>query len=126
MQNHKLKSLTLLFATLLIGFVLGALVMGVVVREKVQTARAFTTQDGFIQQVETLIKPTNARQKKTVDRVLQRYGARVESLFDSSRQELATEIDNMTLELTDVITSDQLSRLDEKRNQLDKVMNREL
>ncbi|MGI9278836.1 MAG: hypothetical protein ACR2PX_04295 [Endozoicomonas sp.] len=116
-KSNKAKPLLILLATLMIGCLLGALAVGVVVRDKVQAARQFTHKDGFVQQIESVLEPS-ARQKKKVDPIIHRYGEKVQTIFAGSRESLQQEMDAMMEELSTVVSEQQLDRLEHRRSRL--------
>ncbi|WP_062269447.1 hypothetical protein [Endozoicomonas arenosclerae] len=116
-KSSKAKSLLILLATLMIGCLLGALVVGMVVRDKVQAARQFTYKDGFVVQIESVLEPS-VRQKKKLDPILNRYGEKVQAIFTRSRESLQFEMDAMMEELSTVVSEQQLDRLEHRRSRL--------
>ncbi|CAM3848591.1 hypothetical protein [Parendozoicomonas haliclonae] len=124
MSIYQRKPLLILILTLLIGCLLGALLTGWLVRSKVANIRAFTTQQGFVVQMEKLIQP-NAEQAEKVREILSQYGKNNEQLFLQSHNEVKAGLDKMTLELAEILDEQQITRLETRRRTIKELYNRE-
>ncbi|KEQ13131.1 hypothetical protein [Endozoicomonas numazuensis] len=114
-KSNKARSLLILLATLMIGCLLGVLTVGMVVRDKVQTARQFTQKEGFVLQIESVLKPS-VRQQPKLNPILNRYSEKVQGIFALSRTSLQLEMDAMMEELSTVVSEQQLDRLEHRRS----------
>ncbi|WP_461535061.1 hypothetical protein [Spongorhabdus nitratireducens] len=121
MQTQKLKTLSILLATLLVGGLIGALLTGALVRNKLQDVRALASRDGFIAKMEEVIKPDSPEQQREVQQILSHYGTRIESITQHSKALLKHEMDSMTTALQEVVSPQQLAQLEKRRQLLGRI-----
>ena len=108
----------ILSATLILGMILGGMIVGAIIRDRVENLRALRTADGFAYHVGKIIGPVPDGQQATLDKILKDTGQQVEQVIARRRTEYMLILDDMERELEPVITRAQLEKLRAVRRQL--------
>ena len=112
------KSLSILLATLLIGALIGASVTGAVVRQRLDTVRAFASSDGFTAQLIKVIEPVSDEQQAAIEPLLRQAGRDIEDVVGVTRVEIFLVMEGLETALADHLTEAQLQRLRDRRKQV--------
>ena len=112
------KSLSILLATLLIGALIGASVTGAVVRQRLDTVRAFASSDGFTAQLIKVIEPVSDEQQAAIEPLLRQAGRDIEDVVGVTRVEIFLVMEGLETALGDHLTEAQLQRLRDRRKQV--------
>lgn len=113
-----IKSLSILLATLLIGALIGASVTGAIVRQRLDTVRAFASSDGFTAQLIKVIEPVSDQQQATIEPLLRQAGRDIEDVVGVTRVEIFLVMEGLETALADHLTEAQLQRLRDRRQQV--------
>jgi len=112
----KLKPIFLIFATLIIGFVLGMLTSAQIRSHKLNPVRVFFSEDRFREGFYRTIQP-DAMQKEKIDKVLDKYARMNSDLHNNFRKDLDVMMRDFRKEIDAYLTKDQLVRLKEMDEQ---------
>ena len=112
------KPLSILLATLLIGALIGASVTGAIVRQRLDTVRAFASSDGFTAQLIKVIEPVSDEQQAAIEPLLRQAGRDIEDVVGVTRVEIFLVMEGLETTLTDHLTEAQLQRLRDRRKQV--------
>ncbi|WP_020398710.1 hypothetical protein [Kordiimonas gwangyangensis] len=112
------KVTAMLGATFLVGMLMGALVLGAVLRGKLEVLKDMRTADGFVSHVSRLIGPVEPEQATEVNAILEATGLEVESLVQYQQQEFMILLDGMEGELETRLTPEQMQRWHEARDRI--------
>mgnify|MGYP003651514203 CR=1 FL=1 len=118
------KVTAMLGATFLVGMLMGALVLGAVLRGKLEVLRDMRTADGFVSHVSRLIGPVEPDQATEVNAILEATGREVESLVTYQQQEFMILLDGMEGELETRLTPEQMQRWHDARDRIRKRLER--
>lgn len=113
-MNARTKSTLLLLATLLIGMLLGALVHARMVDHRIERLAMLRSQRGFARFIEQTVEPRDAEQREAVRQILDGAAVRMGRHMADSRREMAGILDSTRQELREVLTEEQLARLDRR------------
>lgn len=106
------KTIAALGGTFVLGLIVGALAVGTLVYQRVDTLRSLRTESGFVTRFTEIIDPTGPDQRQTIEPILQDTGREVERTFLQSRDSLAAEVDRMRSRLDPHLTAEQRRRLE--------------
>ena len=112
------KPLSILLATLLIGALIGASVTGAIVRQRLDTVRAFASSDGFTAQLIKVIEPVSDEQQAAIEPLLRQAGRDIEDVVGVTRVEIFLVMEGLETALADHLTEAQLQRLRDRRKQV--------
>ena len=112
------KPLSILLATLLIGALIGASVTGAIVRQRLDTVRAFASSDGFTAQLVKVIEPVSDEQQAAIEPLLRQAGRDIEDVVGVTRVEIFLVMEGLETALADHLTETQLQRLRDRRKQV--------
>ena len=112
------KSLSILLATLLIGALIGASVTGAIVRQRLDTVRAFANSDGFTAQLIKVIEPVSDQQQATIEPLLRQAGRDIEEVVGVTRVEIFLVMEGLEKTLAPHLTQTQMQRLQDRRQQV--------
>ena len=112
------KPLSILLATLLIGALIGASVTGAIVRQRLDTVRAFASSDGFTAQLIKVIEPVSDEQQAAIEPLLRQAGRDIEDVVGVTRVEIFLVMEGLETALADHLTETQLQRLRDRRKQV--------
>lgn len=111
-MNTRSKTIIIIIATLIIGIVIGMVGSGLLMR---QFARKFDEKpihNRFSSIIERIVEP-NENQIDSVRAILSRYGERMGELDRQHISVLTSLIDSMHVELSTILTEEQMKNLDE-------------
>jgi hypothetical protein len=111
-----IKTALILLITLALGTILGVLINGAIMRERL--APIFVgppSPDRFAGMFERIVEPKDETQREAIRRILSNYAPRIAETNARHRMEMAALIDSLHQALRPVLTEDQLKRLDERR-----------
>jgi hypothetical protein len=111
MQIHT-KTALILFATLIIGLVLGALVSGPLLFHHLDGQIGPRLSEHFVRRFEELIDP-GEEQKNKVHSILENHAANFMEMHHRHRAEMETLMDSLHTELFSVLTDEERERLEE-------------
>lgn len=114
----RLKAALILCATFSLGLVLGGLIVGAVVRERLQVIADFRDRDRFVARVEAFLEPTSEAQAEAIRPILEAAGARTESAVAILRGDLTRIFDDLERDLAPLLTEEQKQRLTDRRASL--------
>ena len=113
-MSPRTKSVLLLLATLIIGLVLGALINGYFVRQRLARIGDFMNPAAFGGRIEEVVQPTSDEQREAIRRVLDSAAPRAVDIMRESRSRMRALNDSVRSELEDILTPEQMQRLDER------------
>lgn len=112
-MSPRTKSILLLLATLVIGLLLGALANGYLVRQRLDRLGNLMTPDGFSARLEQVVKPTSEQQREALRKVLEGAAPKAIQIMRQSRQDMRALNDSVKAELEDILSGEQMARLEE-------------
>ena len=112
-MKTKLKVTLVIFATLLIGIVLGVVGRGALVKHHHQKLDEMERTEFFLSRVNQVVGPDSS-QKPKVEEIAKRTAQRIEILFDHHQAQMAMLVDSMKRELSALLTPEQQQRLDQE------------
>ena len=118
-MKPKIKSLIILFVTLLIGIAIGFELNGILNRFRFESEQKARNPQGFINFFEDLIKP-NANQRKEIEAIILKYHSRLDNIRQDNMQKVSVIIDSMNVELKSKLDKEQAARLDAKLQEMRK------
>lgn len=114
-----LRTISILLATLLIGMVLGAAILGTVIRGRVGGMFGFMQADGFTEQMIDAIEPIDADQEARLQSLVLPFGEEVETTVQRSRDSILTIIQRLELELQSELTDQQREALNSRVQEIE-------
>ncbi len=118
-MRGKTKGALILFSTLLIGVLIGALLSGWFVRDRL---RPIPHPRHFVRSTERLIAPQNEEQRQAVRAVLRHYATALRELNTKHREALKEQLDATRAELAPLLSEAQLRRLDRRQRRFGELM----
>ena len=115
----KTKSIIIIVATLIIGFVIGFLVNGQLTKGRIQNFVKQGTHDGFKMRFFDIIRPDEA-QKIGIEPILEEYAAKTHETVENFREEMKAEHDEMIKKLEPYLKEDQLLRLKDAQERFER------
>lgn len=109
----KKRPTLILLITLVIGFVLGFLVSGQITKHQMNEIMRWGTEDGFKESVLDVIEPTKD-QESTVNIIVDKYADSNGELHNKWKREHGELMRALTLELTPVLTPEQMEKWNEQ------------
>ena len=117
-MNTRTKSSLVIIGTLLIGMILGAVITGGIMRNRVfDRMERLRTAEGFKHRMEKIIQPDEDQRAK-VNEILEEHFSRMQRLGDVMRQDFETRNDSLYQELEQVLRPDQIERLKQRMERL--------
>lgn len=113
-MSARVKSILLIVATLLIGLLLGALLNARLAEQRMERIASLRSERGFVRYMEDVVAPANEAQREALRDVLHRAGERMAAHQERSRQEARAMLDSTRAELAEILTPEQLQRLDDR------------
>ncbi|MFQ5650206.1 MAG: hypothetical protein ACE5IY_09725 [bacterium] len=110
-MSTKSKSLLVLFGTLVLGIVLGALSSGAIRHERMARFRHMPRQERFRHVLERIIEPTE-EQRAALEQAVQRRFEQIADLREKFEDEIFAIHDSLRNDLASVLSADQLARLE--------------
>ena len=108
------KSVLLLFATLLIGMVIGSLVTGALNNRRLERLVEMRSARGLVYFVEEVVRPESPEQLEEIRAVLEAAGPRFAAEMQGSRERMRQLTDSVRAELEPLLTPEQRARLNER------------
>ena len=118
-MRGKTKGALILFSTLLIGVLIGILLSGWFVRDRL---RPIPHSRHFVRSTERLISPQDEEQRQAVRAVLRRHAAALRELNAEHREALKEQLDATRAELAPLLSEEQLQRLDRRQRRFGELM----
>ena len=118
-MQKRTKGALILFSTLLIGVLIGTLLSGWFVRDRL---RPIPHPRHFVRSTERLIAPQDEEQRQAVRAVLRRYAAALRALDTKHREALKEQLDATRAELAPLLSEEQLRRLDRRLRRFGELM----
>lgn len=115
----KTKSILILIATLIIGFVIGFLTNGHLTKRKIQSFVNMGTSAGFKERLYHIIKP-DEMQRNEIDPILEKYAVKIHESVVGSHDEMKNINDEMMEELEPFLNEDQVMRMREIHEKMDR------
>lgn len=113
-----LRTIGLLLATLLVGAVLGAAIVGNVARARFAASREFLTADGFQREVLRLIQADETPSTDAVHEIVGRHGQSIDKVVRASRAEFLRTFDQMVEDLGPHLDPQQMEQLKERSRRI--------
>ncbi len=110
MKNAKTKSILLILATLVIGFVIGFLVSGRLTHQRIRKMVEIRKSKGFQKELVQVIQPTEA-QAPLVNPILESFGTRLDSMHMRHRAEMQENMALLELSLEPLLQPAQMVKL---------------
>lgn len=104
------KPALLLLGTFVLGGLIGGLLVGTIVKNRVETIRSLRTADGFTEHVLSAIEPTLA-QRDTLRPLLRKAGSDIEQMTHQARAQMRARVDTLWQEMRPHLTPEQRSAL---------------
>jgi hypothetical protein len=105
-----MKSIVIIAASLVLGALLGAFADSAVHRQRFARLRVLHEPGGFSSIVERQVRPS-PQQRESLGPILQRYEPRFGAMRQRHEGEMKALIDSLNIELTAVLTPQQMERL---------------
>ena len=118
-MRKKTKGALILFSTLLIGVLIGTLLSGWFIRDRL---RPIPHPRYFVRSTERLIAPQDEEQRQAVRTVLRQYVAKLRALNAKHREALKEQLDAARAELAPLLSEEQLRRLDRRQRRFGELM----
>lgn len=113
-MSPRTKSILLIVATLLIGIVIGALLNARLAERRMERIASLRSERGFVAFIETVVEPQDDAQREALREVLRRAGDRMAAHHNRTRDEARALLDSTRAEMAEILTPEQLQRLDER------------
>lgn len=110
--SPRTKSVLILLATLVLGALLGAVVTGWWVQQRVDRLRAVRTADGFVERVVQRVEPVSSAQRDSIIAITQYRARQLSDLRQSHRRDTRAIFDSLRQDLQPVLTEEQDARLE--------------
>ncbi|OQX72462.1 MAG: hypothetical protein B6D64_15085 [Bacteroidetes bacterium 4484_276] len=113
----KFKSILIIVATLVIGFIIGFLTNGQLTKSRIQSFVKMGTSEGFKTKLYHVINPDESQQK-AIEPILEKYAEKIHESVVNSRGEMKSINDEMIEELKPFLTDDQIFRIKNAHSRL--------
>lgn len=118
-MDNKVKSRLILLVTLLIGVILGMVLQSFIMKWHFEKrVNRLRTARGFTERFERIIQPTD-EQRPEVERILENHFQHIQKRMRKPFQELQAQLDTLEMELSKVLTPEQMERLKQFRKRMD-------
>jgi hypothetical protein len=114
-MNDKIKYTGIIISTLLIGFVIGFLTHGRLVKSRIDRMQSFYTEKGANRAFMRVLDPT-PEQMEQIRPILQRHARQNRELLDHHRAEQQALFLELEDELRPLLTDEQIERLEELKH----------
>lgn len=118
------RTVVVLVATLMVGVVLGAALLGTVIRHRVVETRHFVSAEGFSEQMMTLVAPADAAQAAVIRSIVDTHGEEFTARVAANRREFFLGLERLDAALAPHLSAEQKQRLAEHRQALRQQMTR--
>ncbi len=112
-MSPRTKSILLLLTTLVIGLLLGALINGYFVRQRLDRLGSLMTRDGYSSRLVEVVNPTSEEQRQALRSVLEGAAPRAIQIMRQSREDMRALNDSVKSELEEILSQEQMARLEE-------------
>lgn len=113
------RSIVIIIATLILGFVLGMLTSAQIRYHKLKPVRVFFSEDRFREMIYTIVNPDEVQKEKLED-VIRKYAKRNRDIQINFRKELEDFMSDLWKEMNPLLTDEQKEKLEEmERRRLD-------
>lgn len=112
-MSARTKSIIIIFATLVIGGLLGAVINARMSEQRLERIAAYRTERGFIRYMERGIEPVDEVQQEEIRSILSDAAARTAERSMRHRREMRAILDSTHAELARILTPEQQQRLRE-------------
>lgn len=116
-MSARTKSLLLLIVTLLLGVVVGALLNARLAQERMERIAFLRSERGFMRFLEDVVEPEDASQRQLIREILRTSAQRMAQVRTRHHAEMQSVLDSTRAQLEEVLTDEQLERLDERLQQ---------
>ena len=106
----KFKSILIIVATLIIGFIIGFLTNGQLTKSRIQSFVKMGTSDGFKARLYRVIQPDEL-QRAEIESILEKYAEKIHESVVKSREDMIGIGDEMMEELEPFLNDDQIFRM---------------
>ncbi len=104
------KPALLLLGTFVLGGLVGGLLVGTIVKNRVDTIRSLRTADGFTERMLSAIEPTPA-QRDTLRPLLREAGSDIEQMTRQTRAQMRARVDTLWHDIRPHLTPEQRRKL---------------
>jgi hypothetical protein len=119
-MNVKLKSGLILVSTLILGMILGSVITGSILRNRVfDRMDALRTERGFVDRIERIIQP-DENQREKVNQILSRHFNRMEKIGAEMHKNFTALNDSLIQDLSEVLRPDQLEHFKSRMERMRK------
>ncbi|MXY48969.1 MAG: hypothetical protein F4Y38_06650 [Gemmatimonadetes bacterium] len=119
-MNIHLKTAAILLATLIIGMVCGALILGAFARDRLQPPPQ-VTRDRFVERWVRMVRPDPA-QLQRIREVVGEHESGFRENYMRHRQEMQDLVDSLHRDLEPILTEEQLERIKRIREERERVL----
>lgn len=109
-MNKKLKILSILILTLLIGVIIGFLISGRITSHRIESMKSNYKETGFGKEIMRIIKPTQ-EQRQLIAPIFRQYAQKNRELMGTMHEEQMLVFDELKESLKEVLDDDQIERL---------------
>lgn len=118
-MNIHLKTAAILLATLIIGMVCGALILGAFARDRLQPPPQ-VTRERFVERWVRMVRPDPA-QLQRIREVVGEHEPGFRENYMRHRQEMQVLVDSLHRDLEPILTEDQLQRIKQMRERRERI-----
>lgn len=110
-MKNKTKTSFILFGTLVIGIIIGAIFSGIIRQQKIHQIREMHEHERFVKGMEKIIQPSE-EQKEKIDKILKKRSQKITEIRKKYQEEVATIFDSLHQDMAEVLTDQQKERLE--------------
>ena len=118
-MQAKTKSGLILGSTLLLGVLIGALLFGWFMRDRM---RHIPHPQHFSRRMERMIEPRDEAQREVVEEILERYQQQLRDIDMAHRETLRAHMDSVLAELRPVLSQQQFQRVERRHRRFGELM----
>ena len=119
-MNTRGKIVAVLTATLILGGVLGALLVGTIKGDREAKRVEGGRPGGMIHHFERVIEPESEEQREEIREVLKKWEGKNRALLEQTHRTMRRGFDSMLVELTPLLDEEQVNRLKREGKRLKK------
>ena len=109
-MKTKFKISILFLTVLLVGMVIGALINGAIIKNRMDNIMKLRGKGGYGTFIEQIIKPDDS-QREQLRETIDKYSTTLFELRARSRNEMIAVMDSMRTEISPLLTDEQIDRL---------------
>lgn len=113
-MKNRYQIIGLLSITLVVGFVIGFLVHGRMVSQRINRMKNYYNETGFGREIMRIIEPTDEQREEIVP-IFRDYAQKNRELMDSYHEDQNELFDELKAEVDIVLTEEQIQKLEEHR-----------